>query len=179
MATLKLDLTAVEAPFTTQMFRYDNGLESLYYARLYTGDRRYAEKPEVWRRWQDRGFNIGSRGYMPGAAVTDRLRKTMHPDGKVVEYRFVSGNAAALEDLKNLVQLLDKIRTSLPKDEQARGKELEKNPELRRQVFEPVVSRLEKTGFTPPEIEDFVYALRRGLVALTDDEIKDVKVSVE
>ena len=179
MATLNMVVTSKAAPITTQMRRFDKGVEQFYYASLFSTSPAYANKADPWRSWLKMGFHLGLKDGPPDASQADRLEVTVRPDGKYFELQASSSNNAELQKLHTLLQSIEALRGSLAgKDGAARAKELVANDKIAQQLVKPVVDSLNRSAFRPDEVESFMGMIERGLIALTDDEITTIKASI-
>lgn len=179
MSTLNIQVDAQLAPFTTQMRRFDKGLEQFYYALLLTSERRYQNKSRVWRSWLEMGFHIQTRSHPPMVEPADRLAITIRPDGKTTNIAFRGGNPGALGRLQRFIEALEAKRSALRgPSSPARLQQLLAAEAVTAQLLAPVGDALKRAEFRPDEAQLVRDALERGLEAFADDEIKSVKVTL-
>ena len=174
MAALSIRVVSELAPITTQMNRFVKGVEHLYYAKLFAMVHPYSGNPEPWRGWLRQGFSLTVRE-PPPAGAADRVTLSIHMDGKAFDLEAKGANSDALSELEALLKAIDTLRVSLKgMDDEARANALEANNQLRQELLTPLLESLNRAGVGPEDVERFVGAVRRGLIALTDDEISSV-----
>src|SRR5262249_6942327 len=114
----------------------------------------------------------------PGVGAADRIRIRTKAPSRTPVLSAESANADALKDLETLLQLVDEERRSLAgQDDGARAAALPET-DFGRQLLVPVLDALTRHHFDATEIEGFSSMLARGFVALTNDEIESMTLSI-
>ncbi len=177
--TLTIQVDSQPAPFTTQMRRFDKGVEQFYYALLLTGEKRYLANSSTWRAWFDMGFHVQSRSHPPGVEAADRIAISIRPDGKTTHIALTSDNGAALGRLQQLLSAMEAQRPALQGASDAeRLHKLLSGEAVSKQLLAPVGDALKRAEFRSTEAQTVKNALERGLSAYADDEITGVKLSL-
>ena len=176
MATLKIEVASEYALTTTQMKGIEKGVEAFYYVGLFSDAKPYAGTPEPWRSWLKMGFSTSLREAPSAAAQFDRVIMTVRPDGKVVHLDLSGANKSALSDLQAVLEIIEGLRGSLRgRNDEERDDALEANQELQKKLLVPLMDSLKRSGCRPDEVDEFMAMVRRGLVAMTDNEITTIR----
>ena len=179
MATLGVVVNHKRAPITTQQTRLVKGVEQFYYALLFSSSPSYANRADAWRSWLSIGFHVATKVPPPGTAESDRVTMTVRSNGKAPEINGSSSNREALQKLQKLLQDIDALRGSVAgKDEASRAEALLGNTQVAQQLVKPVIDALNRSALRQDEIDSYMGMIRRGLLALTHDEITSIQFSL-
>lgn len=180
MATSCIIVNHKRAPIGTQQLRLSKGVEQCYYALLFSSSPSYKNRPGVWRAWLAMGLDIAVKAPPPGTADTDKITITVRSNGKAPEIYGASSNKEALQRLNRLLQDIDVLRGSVAgKNEAAKADVLLGNPKVAQQLVQPLTGCLKQSGLRPDEVESFRFMVRRGLLALTHDEVASIQISLD
>lgn len=175
---LVVQLKHAHAPVSTLQLRISKAVEQFYYLTLFSTTKTY-DSPEVWRDWLEMGFNVAIKEAPPGTAANDKVKITVHPPMTAPEIFVEGSNQTALQRLRQLLENIEAVRPSLTgKSEDVRAETLIKGA-VGKTLAQPVVDALLRHGFRPDEVDSYLTMIRRGLLALTHDEVQSVKVSLQ
>jgi hypothetical protein len=163
----------------TQQLRFNKGVEHLYYALLYSTDPAYQDNAEVWRSWLDIGFHLAVKVTPRGTRPQDALHVRYVSNGKAPEFHGAGGNPEVLKRLQQLIQDVDSLRATLAgMDADRKAQALVENPQVNTQLIAPLTASLNKAKLRPDEIDQFMSMIKRGLLALTHDDVTHATVSL-
>jgi len=177
MAVLTAQLTFPHAPITSLQKRMVKGVEQLYYAKLFLTTSAY-DNAAMWRRWREQGFHVATFDPPPGTVRSDRLRVRLRAPTPTPTVSATSDNVDALKQLRALLEQVDALRPELARKTPAERNEIIGRSELNRVLLAPLAARLAAHNLTDEEIRDFGEMLRRGINALTDDDVSAISISV-
>ena len=180
MATSHVIVNHRRAPIGTQQLRLTKGVEQLYYVLLFTASPSYRARPEIWRSWLGMGLDISTKVPPPGTADADKITMTVRSDGKSPEIHGSSPNRTALQRLNSLLAEIDVLRGSVAgMGDAVRAKALLDNAKVAQQVVKPLTDSLKQCGLRQDEIEGYRLMVRRGLLALTHDDVSSMQLSLD
>ena len=159
---------------STQLLRFRKAVENLYYALLFSSEAYTGANP--WDSWAEMGFNIAIRSAPPAAKESDRLTVDTAP-GRTFEITASNSNRVALTRLSDLLQEIERARTKPGSaGGEARVEALLDNSGIQSRLVRPVRESLEHQAASSQAADAIWSTLRRGLSALTNSQIKSIRV---
>jgi hypothetical protein len=177
VSTLVVDLVFPAAPITTLLKRMQKGIEQFYYASLFVRSPRY-EQSSIWQDWLDVGFHIAIVDAPPGTAPEDRIHLSLRFPSATPVVTIRGANAEALKHLQSLLELVDGVRPGLAGlDDDVKADALRSGP-VADELVQPVLAALERHGLTEVQRDQYFAMLRRGFLALQNDSLKSMTLSL-
>ena len=178
MAALDLVVTCREMLISTQLFRFRKAVEDFYYALLFCSAP-YANGAEnPWQSWLKLGFNVAVRIAPPLARNEDQLTVDIAP-GKTFSIKVSGSNRNALSNLRDLLGSVDAARKTIGgTNPQQRLQAIRANREIEQRLLSRMRNSLESNAISPEGIDSFIAMIDRGLLALTDQNITSVAVTL-
>jgi len=175
---LKVTVNCESMLISTRFFRFCKGLEQFYYALLFTSEPYAGKGADPWLSWLKIGFHVAAREAPPAAADADQLRVEARP-GRCFEFKAASSNGKALEQLRDLVRELDRVRTSLRADHDSdRLKAIAADPKIDAILLAPLKNSLKRNSIPADGAGAFGEMIDRGLLAACDKEITSIEIGL-
>jgi hypothetical protein len=177
MSTLVVDLVFPAAPVTTLLKRMQKGIEQFYYASVFVQSPRY-EASSIWQDWVDVGFHIAIVDAPPGTAPEDKIHLSLRFPSATPVVTIRGANTEALKHLQSLLESVDGMRSGLAGiDDDAKVDAMRSGP-VADELVQPVLAALERHGLTESERDQYLGMLRRGFLALENDSLKSMTLTL-
>jgi hypothetical protein len=178
MSQLQVTVDCSSMLISTQFFRFNKTIEHFYYALLFTSEEYANAGASAWDSWAAQGFHIALRAAPPASKESDQLTVDARP-GRNFEVTATSGNRRALTRLSELLQEIEKARTSLPSGgEEARLQAMLDNAAIEGRLLGPIRESPKRNPFSKERADSIWSMVKQGLSALINWQIQSVRVAV-
>jgi hypothetical protein len=177
MAQLHIKVDSPAMPLSTEFIGFCKAVEHFYYVIALASEPDAGKAAAAWRAWLSGGLNPAVRT-APPVAMTDRIRVDSHPGIGGFELTLAGAGGAALARLQTLLRAIDEVREMLAPNcaDDVRLASLMEASLVRRELIEPV--KAEAGRLSADEADSFLAMIRRGLLALTENDITSIALTL-
>jgi hypothetical protein len=163
---------------STQFFRFAKAVEHFYYALLFSSEDYASSGADAWNSWLAQGFHIAVREAPPAVRKPDRVTVDSVP-GRNFEIMAASENDRVVGRLGELLGEIERARVSLDGiGTEAKVDGILEAGAIVGGLLTPVRESLKRSAVTGKNADAVLAMIRQGISALSNWQIKSIKVSV-